>query len=71
MLLFIDLCHNGADESKDGVELRKGGVDKGVGEHVVTLADADDTVGADHTLTDRRDHTYKTCLLYTSDAADE
>ena len=47
------LSHNRSDESKDGVELRKGGVDKCVGEHIVTLADADDTVGADHTLTDR------------------
>ncbi len=29
--------HDGTYEAEDGVELRKGGVDEGVGEHIVSL----------------------------------
>ena len=52
--------HQCADKAQDSVELGKSGVDQRVGEHVVTLADADDTVGTDLTLTDGRDHTGET-----------
>ena len=44
--------HKGSDQSEDGVELGKGGVDKGVGLDVVSLGDAHDTVGADLALAD-------------------
>ena len=44
--------HNGADQAKDRIELREGGVDEGVGEDVVALGHADDTVGADLALAD-------------------
>ena len=46
---------DGAYKAKDGVEFREGGVDEGVGDNVVTLGDAYDTVGADLTLTDTGD----------------
>ncbi len=43
--------HDGADEAEDGVEFRKSGVDQGVGEDVVALGYAYDTVCADLALT--------------------
>ena len=44
--------HNGTDQAEDGVEFRESGVDQRVGEHVVALGHAHDTVGADLALTD-------------------
>ena len=52
------LYHKCTHETENRVELRKGGVDQGVGEHIVTLADADDTVCCNLTLTDSGEHTY-------------
>ena len=46
-----ELHHQRTDQSQNRVELRESGVDKGVCEHIVTLAYAHDTVGADLTLT--------------------
>ena len=51
------LHHQGTDKAQNCVEFWESGVDKGVGEHIVALAHTDDTVGADLTLTDGRDHT--------------
>ena len=44
--------HQRSYECEDGVELRKSGVDHGVGLNVVSLRDTYDTVSADLTLTD-------------------
>ena len=44
--------HDRTDQTEDRVELRESGVDQGVGEHVVALGHADDTVGADLALAD-------------------
>lgn len=51
-MLFQTLHHKCTHEGEDGVELRKCGIDKGVGEHVVSLAHTYDTVCANLTLTD-------------------
>ena len=52
---------NGTDQTQNCVEFRESGVDEGVGDDVVALGDAYDTVGAYLTLTDAGDHTGKTC----------
>ena len=49
--------HQCADEAQDSVEFGKSGIDQRVGEHVVTLGNADDTVGADLALADGGDQT--------------
>ncbi len=52
---------NGAYKTQNCVEFRESGVDEGVGDYVVTLGDAYDTVGAYLTLTDAGDHAGETC----------
>ena len=54
------LDHQSADEAEDGVEFRESGVDKGIGEYIVTLAYTYNTVCANLALTDGGDHTNKT-----------
>ena len=56
LILHSQLHHQSAHKAQDSVELRQSGVNQRVGEHVVTLAHADDTVGANLTLTDGRNH---------------
>ena len=51
-MLLLKHRHDSADEGKDGIELRKGGVDEGICHHAVPLALAYDTVCADLSLTD-------------------
>ena len=46
------LHHQSANQAQNCVEFWESGVDQGVGEHIVSLADTDDTVGANLTLTD-------------------
>ena len=58
--IYGALNHKGSYEGKDGVELRKGGVDHSVGLNVVTLADAHDTIGTYLTLTDGREKANQT-----------
>ena len=50
------LHHQCANQTQNCVEFRESGVNQGVGEHIVSLADTDDTVGANLTLTDGRNH---------------
>ena len=56
----LENCHNCTYESKDGIELRKSSVDKGIGHNAVALALTNDTIGADLTLTDSREKAYET-----------
>ena len=51
--------HQGGDKGQDGVELRQGRVDECIGQDIVSLGEADDTVGADLTLADGRDEADK------------
>ena len=60
MLLSRTLCHNCTYQSENCIEFRKCGIDEGVGEYVVTLADADDAVCAYLALTDGGQHADKT-----------
>ena len=46
------LHHQSTNQTQNCVEFRESGVDQGVGEHIVSLADAHDTVGTNLTLTD-------------------
>ena len=52
---------DGAYKAKDGVEFREGGVDEGVGDNVVTLGDAYDTVGANLPLANAGKEDADTC----------
>ena len=47
--------HDGAHQTQNRVEFRKGGVDQGIRENIVALGNAHDTVGANLTLTDAGD----------------
>ena len=55
------MCQNCSNQAQNCVEFRESGVDEGVGDNVVTLGDAYDTVGAYLTLTDAGDHAGETC----------
>lgn len=52
--------HNSTNKAKDGVELRKSRVDQRIGDHIVTLRHADNTVRANLTLADAGNHTRHT-----------
>ena len=52
--------HNSTNKAKDGVELRKSRVDQRIGDDIVSLRDADDTVRANLALTDAGNHTCHT-----------
>ena len=54
------MCHDGTYQAQNCVEFRESGVDKGVGEDVVALGDAYDTVGAYLTLADTGQHANQT-----------
>ena len=58
-LLYCQRKHEGAYETEDGVELRKSGIDERVGLDVMSLADANDTICADLSLTDGGEKTHK------------
>ena len=51
---------DGTYQTQNCVELRESGVDEGVGDNVVTLGYAHDTVGADLALTDTGNEAGKT-----------
>ena len=57
---MILASHDCSDKAEDCVELRKCGVDQGIGENIVSLRNTDDTVGADLSLADSGDHTSET-----------
>ena len=52
--------HDGANQAQNCVELRESGVDEGVGDNVMTLGNAHNTVGAYLALTDAGNHAGKT-----------
>ena len=54
------LHHQCTDESQNCIEFRESGVDKGVGEDVVALGYAHNTVGANLTLTNTGQHANQT-----------
>lgn len=55
------MCQNCAYQTQNCVEFRESGIDEGVGNNIVALGDAYDTVGAYLTLTYAGDHAGETC----------
>ena len=52
---YEKLYQEGSYEGQDSIELRQSSINHGVGLHIVTLRNTDDTVGTNLTLTDGRE----------------
>ena len=60
MVVLSESDHQSAHKAQDSIELGKSCINQRVGEHVVTLAHTNDTVGANLSLTHGRNHADQT-----------